>query len=568
MKTFERRQRILQLLRERSSVRVDELAQLFGVSKVTARNDLSALEEEGSVARVRGGAVWRDGYEAHSPAFAARAQVNASAKHRIARWAADMVRDGESIILDASTTVFHMIPWLQERRHLTVVTNSIEVGAALARNPSHTVILIGGILSPGGTRVAGHLAEKNIEELHVRTAFLSCTGFSFEAGLTQADIQDAQLKAKMVRSAERTVALVDSSKLGKQDLTPFASVEQISHLFTDSDAPSQLVERLRQAGVFVTVCGESTVSTLTPVDRAAPGLAEGVHYKIGFANISEDQSIFAVEVRHGLEQAAQRAGKIDLVEADNQRDGRVALKVADQLIAEGVNLVIEYQIDEQVGGLIASKFHQAAIPVIAVDIPMVGATFFGVDNYRAGRMAGEGLGRWIKAHWGGGIDRLIVLEEPRAGALPAARIQGQLDGLSEVIGPISPAQIIRLNIEDADYGGKGEVLDTLAGLPGLHRLAIICINDRAAASALEAAREAGREADVAIVSQGADRRIREEMRRPGSRLVGATAFWPERYGERLMEIALKVLRGEQVPPAVYIDHVFLHTGNISQFYPK
>ena len=114
----------------------------------------------------------------------------------------------------------------------------------------------------------------------------------------------------------------------------------------------------------------------------------------------------------------------------------MALQVADRLVAEGVDLVIEYQIDEKAGGLLMDKFGQADLPVIAVDIPMVGATYFGVDHYRAGQMAGVALGNWVAQHWDGSFERLIVLEEQRPGALVATRIQGQLDGLKEVVGEI------------------------------------------------------------------------------------------------------------------------------------
>jgi len=98
--------------------------------------------------------------------------------------------------------------------------------------------------------------------------------------------------------------------------------------------------------------------------------------------------------------------------------------------------VIEYQIDEKAGNRIMDRFRQAGIPVIAVDIPMNGATFFGVDNYRAGHLAGVAQGEWIAAHWHGQVDRVIALVEPRAGTLPAARIQGQLDGLQSVVGEV------------------------------------------------------------------------------------------------------------------------------------
>lgn len=561
MTTFERRQRILGLLREQPGVKVTELARLLGVSEGTIRNDLTALEEEAHLTRVRGGAVLNDSHSIRNPAFEARARVNAAAKQRIARWAADMVADGDSILLDASTTVFHMAPFLQELRSLTIITNGIEVALTLAKNPSHTVILVGGMLRPNFSAVVGHLGEKILDDLHIKTAFVSCSGFSVETGLTQIDIQEAQLKSRMIRSAERVVALIDSSKFGKVDLTPFAGVEQVFHILTDSDLDPQFIERLRQTCAVLTLCGENTVSSFTPCAE------EVTHYTIGFASLSEKIS-FSIDVRRGLEQAAQNANNVDLIVADNRLNGEVALRVADRLIAKGADLVIEYQIDEKMGSVIMDKFRQLNIPAIAVDIPMVGATFFGVDNYRAGHMAGVALGGWIKENWNGDLDRLIVLEEPRAGALPAARILGQMDGLQEVVGEIPQSKILSLDSGNTSDVSKAQVIAALNDLPDAHRLAVISFNDDAAIGALAAARKVGRESDVVIVGQGADRIVRKEIWRRDSRIIGSTAFWPEKYGHKLIEVATKILRGEQVPPAIYMDHVFINAENIDDFYPE
>ena len=169
--------------------------------------------------------------------------------------------------------------------------------------------------------------------------------------MTQVDIQEAQLKSRMIESAERVVALIDSTKFGKVDLTPFASVEQVSHILTDSDLDPRYIEELRQTCAILTVCGENTTSSYTPCSEEMP------RYKIGFANLGESMP-FPVDVRRGLEQAAQDASNVDLILADNQLSGEVALRVADRLIAEGVDLVIEYQIDEKAGGLIMDKFNR------------------------------------------------------------------------------------------------------------------------------------------------------------------------------------------------------------------
>jgi ribose transport system substrate-binding protein len=561
MTAFERRRQIINLLRERPGIRVTELAELLDVSHGTIRNDLTELEDGGHLRRVRGGAVLRHDHRSLSPSFAARLQVNADAKQWIARRASSMIEDGDSILLDASTTVFGMVPHLRSRQNLTVVTNGIEVGLALAENPSHTVILAGGTIHPDGTSVIGHLGEKILEGLHVKTAFVSCSGFSVQAGLTEVDIQEIQIKRKMVRCAERVVALVDSSKFGRVDLTSFADLAQISHLLTDRAVDPRFVAQVRQTNTVLMICGESTASSVSRLTK------KNHHYTIGFANLGETMS-FAIDVRRGLEQVAQRAGNIDLVVADNQLDGAVALDVADRLIEKGVDLAIEYQIDEAVGSSIMNKFNQAGIPVIAVDIPMVGATYFGVDHYRAGHMAGVALGNWIVQRWNHAWDRLIVLEEQRPGALVAARIQGQLDGLQEITGHVPAAKIMYLNSGNTTEISRANMLAALESMPDEHKLAIVSFNDDAAFGAICAAREVDREGDVAIVGQGADRIVRKQIRHPESRVIGSTAYWPERYGEKLIEVALKILDGEPVPPAVYNEHVFITQENIDEFYPQ
>ena len=306
------------------------------------------------------------------------------------------------------------------------MTNGIEIARSLAQNPSNNVILLGGLMRADGTSVSGTLSHKFLEDLYIKTAFLSCTGITLEAGLMEVDLDEAQLKRKMIQVAGSVVALIDSSKFGRIDLTPFARLDQITHLFTDSALDAAWVQQLPNVPVALTVCSDSTITAYHPHGQ------ETRHYRIGFANLTED-SPFCVDVRRGLERAAHEAGNIDLIIADNQLNGDRAIEIADQFVEQSLDLVIEYQIDAHAGNRIMDRYRQADLPVIAVDIPLIGATFFGVDNYRSGYMAGAALGEWIQREWGGQLDRLIVLEEPRAGALPGSRIQGR----SKVCNPSS-----------------------------------------------------------------------------------------------------------------------------------
>lgn len=260
MTTFERRQQLIDILRRQPGLRVPELARLLSVSQGTIRNDLNALDDAGSVMRVHGGAAVSDPLTRLGPGFFTRARSHDVAKEAIARAAAALVQDGDSILVDASTTVLHLALALQDHQQLRVVTNGVETARALARNPTNSVLLLGGALNTEGSAISGPLSEQFLEGLHIQTAFVSCSGFSLEAGLTEVHLSEAQLKIKMVKAASRLVALVDSSKFGKLDLTAFASIAQVSHLYTDQQLSADWATRLQQAGVPFTICAETNPS--------------------------------------------------------------------------------------------------------------------------------------------------------------------------------------------------------------------------------------------------------------------------------------------------------------------
>src|SRR5713101_6834159 len=266
----------------------------------------------------------------------------------------------------------------------------------------------------------------------------------------------------------------------------------------------------------------------------------GKRYKIGFANLTEGIS-FTTQVRQSIEQAAKQAGNIDLVEANNNLDGATALANADNFITQQVDGVIEFQTDAKFGNVIMDKFRAHNIPVIAIDIPMPGATFFGADNYHAGFIGGQGLGQWIQKNWNGQVDALISLELPQSGEIPAARMQGQRDGL---------------------------VADVLTTLPNAHHIAVVNINDDTALGAIAAAQAAGRINDIVVAAQNATENARIEIRKPGSRFIGSTAYFPEKYGFKIIPAMLKLLQHQPVPPAIYVDHVFITKDNVDKYYPQ
>jgi len=256
MTTYERRQSLIDTLRKQPGLRVPELARILDVSEGTVRNDLNALEQQGVLVRVHGGAVLSQQDQFQNASFVRRYQQNAAAKLAIARAAAVLVNDGDSILMDASSTAYYFAKALAERRRLRVMTNGFEIARELAQNTTNTVILIGGVVNNESSSVTGLLSEHIIEELHIQKAFLSCSGFSLERGMTEVHLAEAQLKRKMVESSQQLYALVDSTKFGKEDLTSFARPEKISCLFTDQGLSAEWAGRLKQAKLEFTVCAE------------------------------------------------------------------------------------------------------------------------------------------------------------------------------------------------------------------------------------------------------------------------------------------------------------------------
>lgn len=559
MTTYERQQTILALLAKAISLKVTELASRLGVSEGTIRNDLNRLEHDGLLRRVRGGAILTN--RANEPSqinLNHRALVNAENKQKIAKRAAELVNDGDVILLDASTTVLYMTKFLQDRRELTVVTNQLELAQIMARVPQTRVILLGGIVDAEGIKVNGTISQDVLKDLHINTAFVSSVGFSFESGLMESEIDEAGFKEQVIKSASKVVAVLDSSKFSKLALKPFAKMSQISHIITDDSIDFEILKRLKEFNLSITICGEHTIQSFLTSDK------EISNYKIGFAGLSE-QVPFAVEVRRGLERAAKEYSNIDLVIADNDLSGDKAINIAERFIEQKLDLVIEYQIHEHVGNFLLNRFQENDIPVIAVDIPIVGATYFGVDNYQAGLLAGKALGNWINNNWQGNLDYVLILEERRAGPLPAARIQGQIHGLEQKLGILVDEHKILLDSGNTTTISFEQTLNALNQIASNAKIAVLCFNDDAALGALSAFEKLNRANNAAIVGQGADGLIRRKIKDQVPSIVGSTAFMPDQYGRDILRLALKIINNEAVPPAIYVQHKFIDKNNISEF---
>ena len=287
--------------------------------------------------------------------------------------------------------------------------------------------------------------------------------------------------------------------------------------------------------------------------------------RLGYAAQGTDYQ-FSREVTSSLERAAQAEG-IELISLDNRYNAKIAQRNADLLVREKVDLAIEFQTDETVAPIVAAKYREAGIPMIAIDIPHPGATYYGANNYEAGLIGGRYLGRWVKEHWHSELDEIILLELPRAGNLPQMRLTGMLVGINLVLPTAKNCRVSHLN-SDGDLRASFEVVRKHIRGSRSRRLVVGAINDVSAIGALRAFEEAGRADTCAVIGQNASPEGRAELREPNTRLVGSVAFFPERYGPDLIKVSLDILNKRPVPPAVFVEHKLVTPTTVEHYYPN
>jgi len=245
----ERRRRICELVRSEGRVTVDELARRFGISQVTIRADLATLENAGALTRTHGGALSAPGDQ---PLDVKQLQHHAE-KLRIGAAAADLIRDGETIILDSGSTTAEIARRIRELelKSVNVITNALNIAALLIDVPAVRLIMPGGILRRESNSLSGPMAESALTALQADRLYLGADGLDPKVGVMTPHLAEAQLNERMIAISRQVVVVADSSKLMRRNVSLIARVEQINLLITDRAAPTEAVEELRARGVEV-----------------------------------------------------------------------------------------------------------------------------------------------------------------------------------------------------------------------------------------------------------------------------------------------------------------------------
>jgi len=352
------------------------------------------------------------------------------------------------------------------------------------------------------------------------------------------------------------------------------------------DKGLRVLEAVEKAGRPVTI---QEVASLTGIQRLAVYRLLSTLVERGYVSRSEDKRYSATVARRRLligysaplsgtpfredlaasvNRAVSQRG-FELVMLDNgEDDSAAAMRNVETLLEHRVDVAMFFQPVEFVGHMMADRLFGDGVPFITIESPIQGGVYFGANNYQAGRLAGQTLGRSAEDRWAGRFDFVVLLEGTRAGTNAQARLAGALAGVREVLGDIQQSRVIHLDGHAQLESSREAMAALLRTLKRGTRLLVSGFNDPSSVGAVEAARAEGRESDVVIVGQNATREGRAEIRRPGSCLIASVAYFPERYGESLLKLAGALARGDQVPPAVYTQHLVLSRENVDRLYPE
>ena len=274
--------------------------------------------------------------------------------------------------------------------------------------------------------------------------------------------------------------------------------------------------------------------------------------RFGFAALSGEMP-FSVAVAQSVVAAAAASG-VELLMLDNQYDPDVAVQNAEEFVAQRVDLVLEFQVEEAVAPRVAYIFKKADIPLVAIDVPHPNSTYFGVDNFESGYEAGALLAQHATRKWKSKVDWVIGVGFAEAGSFVQSRITGAFDGIRERIADIPVDRFLQVEGRGMREPSQRAIAELLSKISNGDRVLVAAATDSSALGVLDAARAAGREANFAIAGQDCIPEVLEEMRSGKSAIIGSVSHEAETYGPRLIQLGIALLRGYTVPPYNYVRH--------------
>ena len=298
---------------------------------------------------------------------------------------------------------------------------------------------------------------------------------------------------------------------------------------------------------------------------------------IGF-NQGSSTIDFLKKVGDSIASVAEQKG-VKFIYAESNFDPEQIMSNVESLLLQGAQVIIDFNVNAEVGGNIVEVCAAQGVPVIGIDVKYVSrdgdeSWFFGANNLESGKVAGRALAEKVVAEWDGKIEKLVLFFNSENGEEVKKRLSGIYDGLIES-GEVTLAEE---DVVYIDMGGGGsdttliglqKLTDFLTAHPNLRHIGVGTVNDQTAQGCFSAVQNANRGDHVFIVSHGCDSPSIENLRLPvANAWIGSTAYFPERYGEYIVPLALDILAGKNPPKMMTMEHVFIDRSNINKYYPQ
>jgi len=243
-----RHDKILETLQQEKGSSTAALSKLIKVTEATIRQDFNKLESQGLIKRIHGGAILTKNSDFELSYNEYKERFN-NEKQRIAEAASRFISDGDTILLDASTTVLQIAKRLDWKYNLVVITNAPDIILELAGKNNFSVISTGGMLRAKSMSLVGPTAESNLEELRANTLFIGINGITFEEGITTVSPLEAQVKKAMIRSSKQVIGVTDSSKFGKVESSIVGPLTILNKIITDKNIPEKYLKNFEKKGI-------------------------------------------------------------------------------------------------------------------------------------------------------------------------------------------------------------------------------------------------------------------------------------------------------------------------------
>lgn len=545
----ERLQEIAELLQKKKHIRVSHLSKLYNVTTTTIRSDLAELHARGLATLGHGFARVADNGESRLATA-----VNRSSEKRIEQIVARAtthIESGDVLFIDDSVFGHGIAASLQHATDITVVTNSLQVAYTLSnRDYSCNIVTLSGALRSFGNDGGPLISKEQLEKLAIKKAFIGIASLGNDGFLAPANGVSRQSALELFHATQQLFLCLSSDSIGvqpvSQDRLNLREIEKyVSEFIIDEAADTELAKSLFPESVPVALCGVGHTSYLGRTSNM----------KIGFA-VYPGHTDFRQQANEGIENACKNRPEFTLHRRHNSGTYDTIIDNVDRLIEEGVDLLIDYSTNYEVGVLVAQKTQELGIPLIMVDLHVPNTYYFGANNVYAGQMAGEAAAMYINEQWHGDLDHILVLEKQISGAVCAQRVIGSIHAVKQCV-RISTRAVRHIDCTHGINYYRQKLTRYFDRVTPGERCLVISYAEDTTVETHDLIREYARDRRIVMVAQNHSHHVEQLMEQPDSPLLGCVSYAQDTYGERIMELATRILNNETVSPVNYTEHTWI-----------